>query len=122
MAHQAPRPMEFSRQGYWSGLPFPSPGVLPDTRIELRSPALQADPLPSELPAAESQKQLDLSLIFESEDKNRLKCGGLSHQTAQSPALMYRSGELPLPSPWVILKIFFERCKPKSFQDRLFEG
>ena len=34
--------MEFSRQGYWSGLPFPSPGDLPDPRIKPGSPALQA--------------------------------------------------------------------------------
>ena len=38
--------LEFSRQ-YWSGLPFPSPGDLPDLRIEPRSPALQAESLPS---------------------------------------------------------------------------
>ena len=42
--------MGFSRQEYWSGLPFPSPGDLPDPGIEPRSPALQADALPSELP------------------------------------------------------------------------
>ena len=42
--------MEFSRQEYWSGLPFPSPGDLPDTGIEHGSPALQADSLPAELP------------------------------------------------------------------------
>jgi len=41
--------MEFFRQEYWSGLPFPSPGDLPDTGIEPRSPALQADDLPTEL-------------------------------------------------------------------------
>ena len=40
--------MDFSRQDYWSGLPFPSPGSLPDPGIEPRSPALQADSLPSE--------------------------------------------------------------------------
>ena len=40
--------MDFSRQDYWSGLPFPSPGNLPDPGIEPQSPALQADPLPSE--------------------------------------------------------------------------
>jgi len=39
--------MEFSRQEDWSGLPFPSPGDLPDSRIEPGSPALQADCLPS---------------------------------------------------------------------------
>ena len=41
---------EFSRQEYWSGLPFPSPGELPDPGIEPRSPALQAGSLPSEPP------------------------------------------------------------------------
>ena len=43
VAHQAPLSMEFSRQEYWSGLPFPSPEDLPDPEIESRSPALQAD-------------------------------------------------------------------------------
>ena len=42
--------MEFSRQEYWSGLPFPSPGDLPDPEIEPRSPALQAESLPTEPP------------------------------------------------------------------------
>ena len=42
-AHQALPSVEFSRQGYWSGLPFPSPGGLPDAGIEPGSPALQAD-------------------------------------------------------------------------------
>ena len=41
VAHQAPPSMGFSRQEYWSGLPFPSPGDLPDPAIEPRSPALQ---------------------------------------------------------------------------------
>ena len=38
--------MEFSRQGHWSGLPFPPPGDLPDPGIKTSSPALQADSLP----------------------------------------------------------------------------
>ena len=42
--------MGFSRQEYWSGLPFPSPGDLPDPGIKPGSPALQADSLPPELP------------------------------------------------------------------------
>ena len=40
VAHQAPLSMGFSRQKYWSGLPFPSPGDLPDPGIEPKSPAL----------------------------------------------------------------------------------
>ena len=51
VADQAPPSMGFSRQEYWSnGLPFPSPGDLSDPGIEPRSPTLQADSLPSELP------------------------------------------------------------------------
>ena len=45
VAHQAPPSMGFSRQEYWGGLPFPSPGDLPDPGIEPRSPVLQADVL-----------------------------------------------------------------------------
>ena len=49
VACQAPLSVGFSRQEYWSWLPFPSPGDLPDPGIELRSPALQADSSPTEL-------------------------------------------------------------------------
>ena len=42
--------MEFPRREYWSGLPFPPPGDLPDPGIKPESPALQADTLPSEPP------------------------------------------------------------------------
>ena len=47
---QAPLSMEFSRQGYWSGLSSPPPGDLPNSGIQTRFPALQADSLPSEPP------------------------------------------------------------------------
>ena len=50
VAHQVPPPMEFSRQEYWSGLPFPSPGDLPNPGIKPGSPALWADALLSEPP------------------------------------------------------------------------
>ena len=50
VAYQASPSMGFSRQEYWSGLPLPSPGDLPDPGIALRSPALRADTLPSEPP------------------------------------------------------------------------
>ena len=48
-AHQTPLSMRFSRQGYWSGLPFPSPGDLPNPGIEPGFPAQQADSLLTEL-------------------------------------------------------------------------
>ena len=55
VAYQAPPSVGFSRQEYWSGLPFPSPGDLPNPGIEPGSPALQADALPSE-PPGKTQK------------------------------------------------------------------
>ena len=48
IVHQASLSMGFSRKEYWSGLPCPSPGDIPDSGIEPRSPALQADSLPAE--------------------------------------------------------------------------
>ena len=48
VTYQAPPTMGFSRQEYWSGLPFPSPGDFPNPGIEPGSPALQEDALPSE--------------------------------------------------------------------------
>ena len=57
VAYQASPSMGFSRQEYWSGLPFPSPGDIPDPGIEPRSPALWADSLPS----ASRDKPLSLS-------------------------------------------------------------
>ena len=48
VACQVPPSMGFSRQEYWSGLPFPSPGDIPDPGIEPRSHALQPDSLPTE--------------------------------------------------------------------------
>ena len=50
VAHQTSPSMGFSRQAYWSGLPFPSPGDLPNPGIEPGSPALEADALTSEPP------------------------------------------------------------------------
>ena len=59
VAYQAPLSMRFFRQEYQSGLPFPSPGDLPEPGIEPRSPALQADALPSEPPEKPKRKSTD---------------------------------------------------------------
>ena len=56
VAHQAVLSMGFSRQEYWSGLPFPSPGHLPDPGIKPKSPTLQADALTSEPPGNVAEK------------------------------------------------------------------
>ena len=59
VAYQASPSMRFSRHGYWSGLPFPSPGDLPNPGIEPGSPTLQADTLTSE-PPGKPQRHYDL--------------------------------------------------------------
>ena len=67
VALQAPPSMGFSRQEYWSGLPFPSPGDLPDPGIEPRSPTLQADALTSEPPGKPKYvKYMDKIRTFQS--------------------------------------------------------
>ena len=58
VAYQAPSSMGFSRQEYWSGLPFPSPGDLPNPGIEPGSPALEADALTSEPPGKHDLNQI----------------------------------------------------------------
>ena len=64
VAHQAPWSMRFSRHEYQSGLPFPSPGDLPDPGIKPRSPALQADALPSEPPGKPNLKEMQCQRMF----------------------------------------------------------
>ena len=58
VAHQAPQSMGFSRQEYWSGLPFPSPGDLPDPGIEPESPALAGRFFTAEPPLGSLQNQM----------------------------------------------------------------
>ena len=76
VAYQAPPSMGFSRQEYWSGLPFPSPGGLPNPGIKPGSPALQTDALPSE-PQGKSINYSQLVNIRTQEDKH----------TQEAPAL-----------------------------------
>ena len=57
IAHQAPLSLEFARQEYWRGLPFPPPGDLPDPGIKPWSPLLQADSLLTEPPGKPLNKE-----------------------------------------------------------------
>ena len=90
VAHQAPLSKGFSRQEYWSGLPFPSPGDLPDPGIEPTFPALQADSLLSEPPGKSPQ--------FSDIIKIPLLLGRklISHKYPYNPSLPLPS--LPTPS------------------------
>ena len=69
VAHQAPPSMGFSRQEYWSWLPLPSPGHLPDPGIEPRSPTLQADALTSEPPGKPQEITIPAPKMFREELK-----------------------------------------------------
>ena len=90
VAHQAPPSVEFSRQEYWSGLPFPSPEDLPNPGIEPRSLALQADALPSEPPGKPLNGcrillKVDFKpewlLLFQVDDRWRIVGGWMEQQT-----------------------------------------
>ena len=72
-AHQAPPSVGFSRQEYWSGLPFLSPGDLPDPEIEPGSSALWADALPSEPPEIPYDPSIPLLGIYPTEINHYLK-------------------------------------------------
>ena len=63
-AHQAPPFMEVSRKENWSGLPFPSPGDLPNPGIKPGSSALQADALPSESPENPKKIKRPMKIIY----------------------------------------------------------
>ena len=72
MDYQALLSMDFSRQEYWSGLPFPSPVDLPDPGIKPGSPAFQVDSLPSESPVTPLDLRRTKKLGSKAEEGNRL--------------------------------------------------
>ena len=94
VARQAPLPMEFSRQEYWSGFPCPPPGDLPGSRIEITSPALVGRFFTTEQPGNPSQSRSRLidpfvlkegPTSFESSHVKRLlSCSPLSLNPKQS--------------------------------------
>ena len=92
VAHQAPLSMGFSRQEYWSGLPFPSPGDLPDPGIKPRSPASQADAFTSEPPGKPTTKKGILSPLLYSMNQSQV-----SDAIQPSHPLPFPS--LPAPNP-----------------------
>ena len=102
VAHQAPPSMGFSRQEYWSGLPFPSPGDLPDPGIEPRSLALQMDSLPAEQPGKPTKSIQVQSYLSVSKD-NSLQPDGLYVADLAPPSMGFSRQEcwsgLPFPSP-----------------------
>ena len=82
VAYQAPPSMGFSRQECWSGVPFPSPGDLPDQGIEPRSPTLQADVLPSELTVRHCKEQYCIG-TWNARSMNQGKLGVVKQEMAE---------------------------------------
>ena len=72
VAYQAPPSLGFSRQEYWSGLPFLSPGDLPDPGIESSSPALQVDELPFEPPCFQIKEDSSQGFFWSSIKGNKI--------------------------------------------------
>ena len=98
VAYQAPPSMGFSRQEYWSGLPFPSPGDLPDPGIEPGSPAFQADALTSE-PEVTYLNFMSLSCV----------------QLFVTPQTAAHQASLSITSSWSLLKLMsIELVLPSS--------
>ena len=97
-ASQAPPSMGFSRQEYWSGLPFPSPGDLPDSGIEPGSPSLQVDALPSKPPGKPWSSQ--------TRDQTQISCiaGGFFTSWATREALIHSN-----PVKFVLKSLWFHR-------------
>ena len=112
VGHQAPPSMGFSRQEYWSGMPFPSPGDLPDSGIKPRSPALQADALTSEPPGRHNVQTVRPThfscsvlgtLINPHQSRYRAtQC----HQKGSSYHFAVNSSSLPHPCSWKPLIYF----------------
>ena len=110
-------PQQFSRQEYWSGLPCPPPGDLPNPGIETRSPTLQADSLPSEPPGKTKNTGVgSLSLlkgIFHTQESNwgLLHCRWIFYQLSyQRSSMEY---EVISQKGWTSLLIFLSM--PKKF-------
>ena len=102
VAHQAPQSMEFSRQEYWSGVPFPSPGDLPNPGIEPGSPALQADTLPSESRGKPYDPAIPLLGIYpENTTIQKDTCSPMFIATLFTIARTWKQPNCPLTEEWI---------------------
>ena len=115
---QAPLSTEFSRQEYWNGLPFPSPGNIPDPGIKPRSPALQADSLLSEAhgkPDALNRARVNGNMLQHTRVRDREFCCQ-SPCNVDSHASSHDRGPSHLTAEWgSILSVLFNIGKAVSF-------
>ena len=110
VVHQPPLSMEFSRQEYWSGLPCPPPGDLPDTGIERRTPALQGDSLPSGPPGQPTVYLPLFILIYGS------SAPGILSSEPQTCAVFISPSTIPVCSTLAgLLRLPRHSLEPQSF-------
>ena len=118
IAYQTSLTMGFSRQEYWSGLPFPSPGDLPDPGIKPRFPTFQADTLPSKPPEKPSLPPNEVHSFLESLSWT------VFYQVENSTPWILPTGPSSIPKngspPFLILPSIFEGsshvfCKPPFY-------
>ena len=102
VAHQAPPSMGFYRQEYWSGVPLPSPGDLPDPGIKPRSPTLQADALTSAPPGKPLNTRIQSfrKPPIETQNKGIVKAMVFPVVTYQCESWTIQKAECPLKLPW----------------------
>ena len=109
--------MGFSRRGYWSGLPCPPPGDLPNPGIEPRSPTLQADSLSSEPPGKPKNTGMgSLSLLQGNFPTQELNQGFLHHRPCENLVYQKILGKLIYVSCVIVYKTDgINLCKPYVF-------
>ena len=123
LARQAPLPMEFSRRGYWSGLPYPPSRDLPDTEIEPGSPALSADYHCTTLPSEPLQKLanrgdtssmpcLERCHMPQSNSAHATQLLGLHTTTTEVQAPKVNALQAGKPLQWEIHALQLESCPP----------
>ena len=117
LAHQAPPSMEFSRQQYWSVLPFPSPGHLPNPGFKPESPALQADASPSE----PSGKPKPMSTEPVMPSKHLILCCPLLLLPSTLPSIRVFSNESALHIRWPV-DLIKSNQNPKSSGEQGLEA
>ena len=111
MSHQVPLSMLFPSQEYWSGLPFPLSGDLPDPGIEPRSPTLQADALPSE--PLGGGMQIGSAIQFSAQSCQTLRHHGLQHARPPCPSRMgANSNSCPFTNGSLLKLMSIESVKP----------
>ena len=103
VAHQAPLSMGLSRQEYWSGLPFPSPGDLPNPEIEPGSPELEADSLPTELSGKKRT-----GLLYTMDPTRELICCGNQENSCEMTVSIVSNALFDM--EWDVKQISFVVC------------